>query len=66
MSAEVEHIIHEVSYKPELWKGLFPEVRAQCSCGATWTHSESDTEAHKLSIFKSHLAYAMRQATRVD
>lgn len=65
MSAEVEHTIHTLIYVPEL-DALWPCIRAKCSCGATWTHQESDSDAERLSIFKSHLAYAMRQATRVD
>jgi hypothetical protein len=60
-----EHTIHEVTYQPEHF-GLFPQIRARCSCGETWTHGENVTEELKLSIFKSHLAYALRQATRID
>lgn len=60
-----EHVIHTISYESEM-DALWPCIRAKCSCGASWTHQESDSDAERLSIFKSHLAYALRQATRVD
>jgi hypothetical protein len=42
----------------------------KCSCGAVWSQGDKGhplvTQEHLDSIFKSHVAYAKRMATRVD
>jgi len=42
------------------------EWRQGCSCGAHWTQPRSRTEEFMAGLFQSHIAYAKRQATKVD
>lgn len=56
---------HKISYKADLLVGM-PVLRATCSCGDTWVHEPYTTDEVKNSIFQSHLAYAKRQAMRID
>lgn len=62
--SETEHrLLHHRQRESGDWE-------TACSCGAVWSQpdkgSSNATVHHLGSIFDSHVAYAKRQATKVD